>query len=301
MSSLREAFAVYELCVAALTGEAPASAVRFDAAAASLEWWERVLDIEGCGPTVATQLRGTSALDALPEPVRSLLAFQASASFQNSLSEMPQLAAIAGVARQAGIAVLVLKGAARLLAGEPGVRRMADLDLLTAAGDAPALHAMLMSQLGYASADFGSARHLPALDREGRLSVEIHTQLRSEPTPLDATIWMAPRRIVLGDEVLLIPSATNLLLHTLEHAVIVHTALRYRLRDLLDVAAIWTPEVDGALVLHHVDRSDHQRQFETLLSAAHTLAPLVPCPRPDAWRVIRRVARARCVARPTTR
>ena len=34
------------------------------------------------------------------------------------------------------------------------------------------------------------------------------------------------------------------MLHVIEHAVVVHRAVRYRLRDVIDVATVWTDSVE---------------------------------------------------------
>jgi hypothetical protein len=41
-------------------------------------------------------------------------------------------------------------------------------------------------------------------------------------------------------------------MHALEHGGLVHWAVRYRLRDLLDIAEAWTGGVDGAEVASYL-------------------------------------------------
>jgi hypothetical protein len=119
-------------------------------------------------------------------------------------------------------------------------------------------------------------RHLPALVRAGSLAVEIHTRLSDTGSDLDAIIWRDTRTPVPGLE---IPSMVALARHTIEHATIVHRTLRYRLRDILDIAAVCeiTPCGMG-------------RAAETLLAAAGLRSDAEA---DRAWRTVRRVALAR--------
>jgi len=256
-------------------------------------WWVRLLEIEGCAAALGAVVRGAGRA-ALSDDEQALLTRQGDIALRNALTAVPQLQAIARVACRAQIPFLVLKGGARILSGETaGARQMSDLDLLVAAGDAARLHALLMRQLEYTAPGGGSIRHLPALVHDRLLPVEIHVQLRSEATTLDRSIWDAPRPVPIGTETLYIPSASHMAIHTLEHAVIVHAALRYRLRDIVDVASVWaaTPSPDD--ILAHVRRSRCRGALETLLSAAHDLEPAIPLLRARAWKTVRRVALAR--------
>jgi hypothetical protein len=205
-----------------------------------------------------------------------------------------QLTELAGAARETGMRVMVLKGAARLLGGDvPGTRSMADIDVLASPADAGRLHQFLRDRLGYASQPTSPEHHLPTLMRAGGLPVEVHIQLAPRPNDLDARIWRDAHVMPGGD--LVFPSATARVLHALTHGGLVHWAVRYRLRDLLDVAAAWTGDIDREEVAGYLRRHSQRAVLTTMLGGARRFAPAIPMGRPSAWRTIRRVARVRHV------
>jgi Uncharacterised nucleotidyltransferase len=262
---------VYDIIVAAVRGrEIPAVETNADAAC-----WERVLCIEGCGPWLEWARRRDDRLARALEPARPILRAQSEAAVAHALAAGAQLTEIAAIAPQVG-RVLVLKGAARLLSGEPAGRRtLADIDLLVE--NPTAWHRALQREFGYAPDPRGTpGRHLPALKRDGSLAVEIHTQLSDSGSALDTTIW-SDTRSIMGLE---IPSAVALARHTLQHATIVHRTLRYRIRDILDVGAVCD---DPSLA--------QRRPEQILLRAALTNSD-------RAWRTVRRVALARLAVPP---
>jgi hypothetical protein len=265
---------VYDIIAAAVRGrEIPDGEIVADAAC-----WERVLCIEGCGAWLEWARRRDDRLARALEPARSILRAQSEAAVAHALSAGTQLAEIAAIAPRVG-RVLVLKGAARLLSGEPAGRRtLADIDLLVE--NPRAWHRALQRELGYVSDATGTPeRHLPALVRDGSLAVEIHTQLSDSGSALDAAIW-SDTRSVMGLE---IPSTMALARHTLHHAVVVHRTLRYRIRDILDVAAVCDQQIGHAT-----------RPERVLLAAALGNSD-------RAWRTVRRVALARLAVPSTPR
>jgi hypothetical protein len=203
---------------------------------------------------------------------------QSEAAVAHALTAMSQLAEIATLASPRLGRVLVLKGAARLLSGEPAGRRtLSDIDLLVEQPDL--WYSDVQRHLGYRPDDTGTpGRHLPALVRDGSLAIEIHTRLSDDRSRLEADIWRDTRTPVPGLE---IPSVDALARHTLEHATVVHRTLRYRLRDVLDVS---TTCQDVRLLTGIGAATD------TLLAAAG-LGGDVSAER--AWRIVRRVALAR--------
>jgi hypothetical protein len=271
--------------VAAAVYETIASAVRGrdvpDIGPSDVATWERVLCIEACGPWLEWACRRDPALARVMEPARPILRAQSEAAVAHALSAGAQLAEIATMAPHLG-RVLVLKGAARLLAGEPAGRRtLADIDLLLE--NPTAWHRALQTEFGYRPDETGTpGRHLPALVRAGSLAVEIHMRLSEGGSGLDAMIWRDTRTPVPGLE---IPSAVALARHTLEHATVVHRALRYRLRDILDLAAVGKDAPTGV-----------GRAAETLLAAAGIRGNA-----DRAWRTVRRVALARLAVPATPR
>lgn len=266
------AAAVYDIIAAAVRGwPVP------DIAPADIATWERVLCIEACGPWLEWACRRDPAVARAMEPARAILRAQSEAAVAHGLTAMSQLAEIASLAPTLG-RVLVLKGAARLVSGEPAGRRtLADIDLLVEKPDE--WHREVQRRFGYGADDTGTpGRHLPALVRDGSLAVEIHTRLSHRPSRLDADIWDNTRMPVPGLE---IPSVAALARHTLEHATVVHRTLRYRLRDVLDVSAVCR---DVRLLTGLSPAGD------TLLAAAGLGADQSE---ERAWRTVRRVALAR--------
>jgi hypothetical protein len=189
---------------------------------------------------------------------------------------------------------MLLKGAARFLGGEAvGGRTIADIDVLATPNDAQYLHAVLRDEHGYDSMSAAPEHHLPMLSRVGHLPVEIHVQLGPRRTNLDARIWRDAIEIPVDGGTLAVPSPTAGALHALEHGALVHWAVRYRLRDLLDVAMAWTAQVDTEEIAAYLRAHPHRVALETLASAAGRFGAGVPTLRRSAWRTVRRVARVR--------
>ncbi|HJU66989.1 MAG TPA: nucleotidyltransferase family protein [Gemmatimonadaceae bacterium] len=286
--------APYDLMVAVLGGSLPPQGVVAGACAASPGFWQRALTLEACPVQLDRALRGTVTERAFPAAVRRMLSDATARALRQALTVPAQLDELAGAASELGIQVLVLKGAARILQGAPpAARSMSDIDVLTSPADAGRLHHYLQRRLGYVSLAAAPEHHLPTLMRAGALPVEVHVQLGPSPTDLDARIWRDARAAV--ERGLLLPSPTATLLHALEHGALVHWAVRYRLRDLLDVAEAWNEHVEQGEVDGYVRRHPQRVALATMLEGARRFSPGIPAGRPSAWRTIRRVARVRHV------
>ncbi len=305
-----DARAVYDLVVAVVAGAPVSAPVAERAGRAPVAVWEHVLELEGCAAWLEHKSRGNQSTAAQVAPAGPYLKAEAARSVRNAVAMVQQLAELASVATEVGARVLVLKGGARLLGGEPaGARGMADIDLLVAEGGGPALHAALVTRLGYASAEPGTpARHLSSLVRAGSLPVEIHTRLSDEGSSLDRRVWEGTRQVAVGAAAVEIPGATAVLLHVIEHAVVVHRAARYRLRDVVDVGTVWTDNVDAEELRAFGNGQSQRVAMQTLVTAAARLSTAESASRPAwlsgssvdgaAWRRIRRVGRARLWAPP---
>ena len=305
LSRIPAARAVYDVVVSAVReSAAPAAAER--ARRAPLEVWHRVLDLEGCAAWLDRARQRSPALATSLGAATPLVRSEGARALRNAVAMVQQLAEVVPIAAGLGVRMLVLKGSARLLAGETaGARTMADIDLLVAdEGDGRALHDALESQLGYQPDEPGvPTRHLPSLVRPDSLPIEIHRRLADDGSSLGALIWTNTRSVPLGGGAIEIPSATATFLHALEHAVLVHRANRYRLRDVLDLGLLWTEDVDAGLVANFAQRRSEHRAVSTLLAAARR-PPASGSSDDDAraarraWRRIRRVGRARLWAPP---
>jgi hypothetical protein len=157
---------------------------------------------------------------------------------------------------------------------------------------------LLRERLGYGVLlkQRATVHHLAGLTRAGGIGVEIHTRLSDRRLPLDDAIWSDAQGIAIGGSMVEVPSATAMVLHALEHAVALNWDLRFRLRDILDVASLWNDDVDAGRVRAHVAESAHRGAMETLLSAAREARIAVPHYPRARTGVVRRVARARVAA-----
>lgn len=286
--------AIYDLVVAVLRGSPTTARQRQRAFPVPVERWRRVLGFDGCTVQFGHALQRTGLIAEAPAPLRRLLREAIGDSLRHALLVHTQLAEVASLCADEGIPFMPLKGAARLLGGElPGLRSIADIDLLALPADAPRLHALLRGRLGYAIDGAPYPHHLAGLTRCGSLGIEVHVRLTRTPLALDAAIWAGTREISLAGRAIVLPSPTTLLLHTLEHAVRVNWTARYRLRDILDVAALLTDDVCTDAVAAHLSTSDCREPMHTILAAAETLRSAAPSGAPDAWRTVRRVGRTR--------
>lgn len=268
--------------------------MRRRAFAAPLHTWKRVLGFEGCTVQADHAFVTAGIAHEVPENVARLVRGETSRALHHGVLVHRQLGPVAEIAAREGIRVLALKGAARLLAGEAaGTRSIADIDLLVQGGDATRLHAALIRDLGYSSESAGAEHHLPGLTRAGHLGIEIHHRLSPDTTTLDESIHAGSRAVRVGTADIFIPAPTAMLLHTLEHAIGVNWTGRYRLRDICDVATLFTDDVAAGEVDRYVRGSAARPALETLISAAHEIDPRAPLLRAHAWDRVRRVSRAR--------
>lgn len=301
-SDVRAALAAYDLLAATVAGGKISNLQRRRAFAAPPATWRRVLSLEGGAERFRHCLRSSGLWAEAPGWLRDELEEQSATAIRHGLQVPHQLAEIASLASSLGIRVLALKGAARLLNGDmAGARSLADIDVLVAAADVPRLHRSMQETLGYRVSGDAYAHHAAGLSRGSALGVEIHWQLSDRPLALDTEIWRDAKPRQLGSHVMEIPSPTDLLIHTLEHAAVLNWETHYRLRDVLDVADTWSPEVSTGRVLAHARRSPQRGAFATLMSVAHRINARVPSPTRDAWRTVRRVARVRVAAAASVR
>lgn len=311
VASAANARAVYDLIAAIVADDASiADANVRRAARVSNAVWEHVLKLEGCAAWLEQKSRGARAIADQLAPAADYLRAESGRSLRNAVAMVQQLAEIAPIAAELGVKVLVLKGGGRLLGGEAaGARTMADIDLLVADGGGPLFHSALQSRLGYRPEEPGTpSRHLPSLVRSGSLPIEVHLRLSDAGSLLDRRVWSGSRSVMLGSATVDIPSATALMLHAVEHAVVVHRAVRYRLRDVTDVATAWTESVDVEELRDFIGGDPHHVAMQTLVIAAARLTPSAAARKPSwlsgsrpdgrAWRRIRRVGRARLWAPP---
>lgn len=283
--------AVHDLAAAVLGGELPSPGARRRAFAAPLHIWRRVLGFEGCAVQFDHALIARGIEAEAPAELRAMLRAGTAQALQHGLLVLRQVPVVARIAGTHGIELMALKGAARLLGGEPAGRRsIADIDILVRHGDAPRFHELLRRDLGYASVGPASPHHLPALVRPGQVGIELHFRLGPDSGPLDERIWSDARSVELGGASIAIPSPTSLLLHTLDHAAAVNWVGRYRLRDLCDLAQLGTADVSSGAVAEHIRGSTAGHAMTTLLTAAAAMRAPGP-PSREAMRACATVRR----------
>jgi hypothetical protein len=302
-----QARAVYDVIAAITSGSAVSQAASGRAARATFAVWMHVLSLEGVAPWLESRARSSPQIASYLAPAQDYIRAEAQRSLRNAIAMVQQVAEVAALGAQVGVRVLLLKGGARLIGGEAaGARSMADVDLLVR-NNGPVLHEAMQTRFGYAPEVQGTpSRHLPSLIRENSLPVEIHTRLSDDGSSLDDRVWLGARSVDVGSAKVEIPSETAILLHTIEHAVVVHRAAKYRLRDVIDVATAWTDNVDAGELRDFVERSSQRAAARTLVVAASRLATSASAKSSywrvgsaadgPAWRRIRRVARARLLA-----
>jgi hypothetical protein len=121
----------------------------------------------------------------------------------------------------AGIPVLLLKGAALLVAyyGDPGLRPMADCDLLVPYAMAPQALDVLS---GSAWKAYGAAPHAQALTHANGLDLDLHWNVFADlggPT-VDEPLWQAAVPAALADTSVLVLCPADQLLHVCVHAAL---------------------------------------------------------------------------------
>lgn len=284
--------APYDVIAGVLAGEAVPGHLLEHAFATPHDLWERALALEACAVQFDRALRRSTLDGAAPPRLRELLRDATARAVRQTLTVPGQIAELSTAARDSGIRLMVLKGAARLLRGcSGGGRSMSDIDVIASPSEARRLHTILRQRWGYASLAASPEHHLPSLTRPGALAVEVHVQLGPRCTGLDARIWLDAQDVAGTD--LVVPSPTSALLHALEHGALVHWAVRYRLRDLLDVAEAWEGGIDCDEVAGYLRRHSQRRALSTVLGAARRFAPAIPIGTRSAWRTVRRVAGVR--------
>ena len=208
---------------------------------------EREAVRHGLAPLLYARLRPASAGPGVPAGVADGLRAVYLHSALRAAALRPQLAAVLGALRGAGIEVAVLKGAflATEVYGDAALRPMHDVDLLVRpAGLARA--AAVLRELGYTpsrpveeGAEALRHRHLPRFGRPGAFPVEVHwtpvSPALSVSFPLEH-LWNTARPVEIAGVDVLALSPEHLLHHLCAHAA----AHRFRvsLLHVLDVAMV---------------------------------------------------------------
>jgi hypothetical protein len=194
----------------------------------------------GVTPLLYSRLKALGDAVEVPDEVRRSLKRIYLATANRNARMYHQLSGILGSLREAGVRVIVLKGAhlAELVYGNVALRAMSDVDLLVAEKDLPRAGACLLRQgLAASSSD---ERHANYLDTHLDLHVELHGRLSSPSFPIAvdlARVWSRsrPARIAGVDVEVLSPE--DLVIHLCFHAAYQHQ-FEDGLRSLCDVSAV---------------------------------------------------------------
>lgn len=257
--------------------------------------WDTLLPelrAEHLTPFVYARLRASSAWREVPEPAQRMLAEDFQSHSVRTYLMQAELAAIAAAFDEAGVPLLLLKGAAlgRMVYTSPAERPIGDLDLLIPAERLEPARQVLARRQYQAAGLFWLSRlqqryraELPlecfAPGRE-RLLVELHWSLVELPYYVDripmAEIWQdsVPAGDLPGAR---LPDPVTALLHSCAHWAL-HHSQEQRLLWLLDVDRLARCDrLDWDRVLDRATRWGLQLALRTIvLQAAAQLGSPVP-------------------------
>ena len=252
-----------------LTAEAD---VELTALAAGVVDWSALVELsvrEGIAPLLHSHLRRLDLLDRLPAPARRRLTGVVRGVWSANAVLGRHWGEATAALRRARVDTLTLKGMAlaHVVYAEPGLRPMADVDLLVRPADRAAALATLRD-LGYqtpgeAADQLGESRSFAELVRAGtRIDLHWHAAryLRFEGiVEVDHEgLWSRARPLVTADGRSLMPAPEELLLHLVLHLTLGSDFAR----------VLWYADIDAV-----VRRFEAELDWERLVNEA------------DRWRV----------------
>jgi hypothetical protein len=265
---------------------------------------EELIRSEGVAAWLYRRWREAPATQSSSRPFDSRIRVQAMTETATALRVEAAAAEALGVLQRAGFEPVLLKGLAYRAASQSypylDTRATIDVDLLIAPGQGE--HAWTaLRDAGFVPTpppDFPTPpghHHLEGLWSDHRVVVELHTSTSSAHTPSEA--WRRMRgsaevREWSGVQVL-VPSATELLWHAMEHSF-THGAAGFSLRHILPGTALLAAQsrVDLDLIRHRVTtervREGHERRAAMPRSLTRWLAMAAalagPVQIPNGWR-----------------
>ena len=201
---------------------------------------------------VYRNLRDEGFLDSVPDKARLKLRNTYLTNAARNNFRGTELAKALRSLRDAGIDVIVLKGAALLseIYEDPGIRPMVDFDILVREEDADAAQSLVV-QLGYRpvgdqeeqESTRAAHRHLPTLvNWSTRVAIEVHTHIVSRNSPLRCNIddfWRRAQTATIAGVEVRILAPSDQLIHL---AINFFLDRRYRseasLQQIVDLAAV---------------------------------------------------------------
>ena len=249
----------------------------------------RVADRHHVLSALAPALVELGLLNRLPLEVADLLVFVHQANTaRNDKLRTSMLEALQAL-DEVGIEPVLLKGAVRLMDGlyrDPGVRLMADLDLLAPEGRAEEAQRRLVG-LGYTEQLNGPPHHhhLPSLIHVSTgVQIEIHHRVLLEPVGAllgMKEIYDSARLLDVAGRRVLVPDPINQLLHMILHDQVANRGLRHgriSLRVLLEARLLLCQMDDGEVrqVLDRLNVKNLRRAGSVFLTAVDALFGGVP-------------------------
>ena len=252
--------------------------------------WPHVVSLAGdhyVTPSLWLALVGARLDSALPGDVRQYLRALYEMNLRRNSALLVQIDEAVDALSGAGVAPLLLKGAAYLklaMHRDAGARVLADVDILVPVDSAEAAQRAL-ARIGYDPVAEHSLRrkhHLVPLARHGGVgTIELHVDVVSEPVQHvlpTADVWRHSVEHASGR--FLVSSPSHAVLHRFIHDQIVdrydaqrNVSLR-SLSDLLALDAYYGPAVDWVAIRDQADRAGYEPSFKNYLYVASRLAGL---------------------------
>lgn len=253
----------------------------------SYEAWEGVLSLSnrmGVTPLLWDRLSDLCLGSRVPAEIQGRLRRSYFSTVRRNAFLYERLARIVKVFSEAGVRVIVLKGAhlAEFVYGNIGLRPMADIDLLVRKRDLEVCAGKL-GELGYTAsthvdieASCAAAHHLPVFECPGGVRVEIHSCICPPRIPLKLGLedaWARSREVDLAGLRAHVLSPEDLLIHICVHASYQHL-FAMGIRPLCDVCEIvnrYERDLNWGVLLERAEAAGVARGVSLTLLLAHEL------------------------------
>ena len=261
-----------------------------DSAVDWLATMQRVND-DFAGPALRTALFQAGVVDRLPDDVHDYLDLLYEENARCNLHIREQCDHIGAALAEAGVAAVLLKGAAWLFEDGPARddRMMRDIDLLADGASIDAARTAIRSA-GYRwsprmRSEAGHIHDAPLIHPDGLVSVELHAEVTTRTRLLTgAEVVAASHPVAPG---LRVPSSAHRIVHNVIHAQIFngdHAGGVAGLRDSLDLARIACAHLDTIDWITMAGDARRRGYFRQLSGAIHKAALFAggPLPQPFA-------------------
>ncbi len=270
--------------------------------------WRALIGLSGTNlvtPLMGLALERCGWAEELEPELRGYFRAMTEAARERNAMLRRDLLRIAGATERAGIPLMPLKGAIRLVDGlyeDDGWRFMHDLDLLVPA-DRLEETRRLLEGLGWRPMSDDPCHlglHLPPMIHPDSDSVlELHG--RAVPAWLEAllpaaALFARARPFRVEDVTLQLPDATDQLVHLVVHGQLMHGHLytgRLLLRDLVELVRLVDRSGPAALdaMMRRLQRQGHRLAGELALTTARATLPRAAAALPEGGTLARLLAR----------